>query len=260
MSTVSPIPESGLDDWQGILSFRPPAAIQHGINARFGGFHGDGHVIHRIEDAYGPLSLDYYPVRIDSLPNVGGRSQDPSELLEYVRRNFNLFVDSHPAGCTFDPYEPALDTGLWAPLFLQTGFPGAVLTIKMIASPGIMIDRGSVVLGEIGGDHWTFSTLWTPQDLNHPVSGNRTWGTHADAAGDLWFYCRGADRCTTLIDDFAASVVFSAADLLWMSLQNRFAAFVNSNGGRATIFGRSAARYDWDQVRGLYFSPREAWV
>jgi hypothetical protein len=260
VSIDSSIPPDGLDDWQDILSFRAPPRIQNLVNVRFGQFHGDGRALHRIEDAYGPVSLDYYPVRIDSLPNVGGRTMDPAELLEYVRRNFNLFVDSFPAGCTFDPYEPGIDTGLWTPLFLETAFPGAVLTIKMIASPGIMIDRGSVVLADVGQDHWTFSTLWSPQDLNHPVSGNRTWRIGRDPYGDLWFSTRGADRCTTRIDDFGASLVFTAADLLWMSLQRRFAAFVNSNGGQATIFGPSARRYDWNEVQTRYFFPTDTWV
>lgn len=252
---VSPIPATGLGDWQEILSFRTPVAIQATVNARFGGLHGDGRVIHRIEDAAGPINLDYYTVKIDQLPS----GMSAPALLEHVRRNFNLFIDSFPGGCTFEPYEPPLDTGLWMPLFLETGFPGAVLTIKMIAA-GVMVDRGSIVLGEIAQDHWTVSTLWTPQDFNHPVSGNRRWGFLFDGLGDLYFFVRGADRCTTAIDDFAAATVFGAADLLWRSLQVRFSAFVNANGGRASISTTQANRYDWDSVQRLHLHPSEIWI
>lgn len=255
---ITPIPDTGLDDWQKLVSFRPPGTIQVGVNTRFGGLFGGGRPIHRVEDGSGPINLDYYPVRVDNPPSSGGHTMTPNELLEHVRRNLGTFVDS-VSGCTFDPYDAAIDNGLWAPPFLTTGWPGAILSIGMFTA-GILVDRGSVVLAEIGSDHWIFSTLWTPQDQNHPVSGNREWGYAYGSDGALYLYTRGADRCTTFIDDFLAETVFVAADVLWRSLQLKLAAFVNANGGSATVYGPSSHRYDWPEIQARYFAPQQNWL
>lgn len=253
---VSPIPSTGLDAWQDLISFRAPQALQTGINARFGTFLTSGRVIHRIEDAHGPISLDHYSVRVEQMPT----DMDAPALLEHVRRNLNLFINSFPSGAVFEPYNDHPDGDLWAPLFLTTGFVGAVLSIKIITAPGIVVDRGSVLLADIAADHWTMSTMFTPQDFNHPVSGNRQWGFVPGPGGTANFYTRGADRCTTAIDDLAAEIVFGGADLLWRSLQQKFAAFVNANGGRATVIPPVAARYDWPQVQARYSHPTEPWL
>jgi hypothetical protein len=51
--------------------------------------------------------------------------------------------------------------------------PGAVVSIDMFSS-GVNVDDGAVVLSEITSDHWIFSTLWTPDDGDHPVKRKST--------------------------------------------------------------------------------------
>lgn len=251
---ITPVPAfPGLQDWEPLISFRPSAPIQVGVNARFG-TPVLPRVVHPIETATGPISLDYYPVRVSAMPGM-----QAAELLEYLRRNLNTFVDKVPEGCEFNPYEPALDGPAWAPPLLPIGFPGAVISID-VYSNSVNIEDGSVVLAESVPDHWIFSTLWTPGDQHHPVSGNRRFGYYPSVAGEFVFYIRGADRVTTWIDELAAETVFAGADHLWRSFQIRLAAFVNANGGLATIEPPIANRFDWATVQASYWHPTVAWV
>jgi hypothetical protein len=183
----------------------------------------------------------------------------PPELLEFIRRNLTTFVDHHPDGCVFSPYDPLIDTAAWLPPFLPLPFVGAVLSIDLISNH-VNVDDGSVVLSAVAPDSWTFSTLWTPNDLNHPVSGNRQFGFVPGVAGESIFYTRGADRVTTWVDDLAADIVFTAGHRVWISFQKKVAAFVNSNGGLATIIPAISNRYDWSTVQASYHHPMETWV
>jgi hypothetical protein len=248
VSTVPPFP--GLSDWEYLINFRPSAATQLAINARF----GLSRLFHPLEDGLGPISLDYYPVRVSAMPGM-----QAAELLEYVRRNINHFIDKLPIGCEFNLYEPLIDGPAWAPLFLDTGFPGALLSIDFYGYQ-INVDDGSVALTEITPDHWIFSTLWTPGDLHHPVSGNRWFGFQPTVAGEFIFYTRAADRLTTWVDEVAAETVFAGADSTWRSFQARLATFVNSNGGMAVVEAPTVNRYDWPSVQASYWHPTEVWV
>lgn len=251
-------PPPALDAWNHLVSFRPPAAMQASLNARFGLGGTPARVVHAIEDARGPISLDHYPVRVEALPSDGSTTMTAEQLLELVRRNLNLFVDGSPDGCSFDPADPAIDTAAWLPPFLPTASPGAVISIDMYAS-GINVDDGSVVLSEVSTDHWIFSTIWTPEDGGHPVSGNREFGFAPSSAEEVIFYTRGADRTTSVADALGEATVFGAAHQLWLSFQRRLAAYVNSNGGRATAEQASATRYDWPTVKAQYHQPTESW-
>lgn len=263
---IPPPPPPALQDWVELISFRPPVPMQLGLNGRFqiAGF--PTRVIHSIEDAYGPVNLDYFPIRIEALPLKGGVSMTADELLEEIRRNINNFVDGAPQGCQFSPYDAAIDGPAWAPLFLPTGFPGAVMSIDMwVGLPGPLaplgnLEDGSVVLSEITHNHWTFSTLWTPDDRSHPVSGNRRFGYEILSAGEYMFYTRGADRTTTALDNQISTTVFGAAEHLWRSFQRRVAAFVNANGGIAHIEPADSHRYHWGPAIQELHHPVVEWA
>ncbi len=257
---TTPIPPfPALKDWENLISFRPPAAIQFGVNERFSSIVLPNRVCHAIEDGLGPINLDYYPIRISAMPVSGDRMMTGVELLEFIRRNLNIFVDSSPDGAIFNPYDPLIDAPLWLPPFLQSGFIGAVISIDIVVSI-INLEDGSVVLSEIAPDRWIFSTIRTPDDLNHPVSGNRQFGFFPSVAGEFVFYVRGADRLTTFIDEILGETVFAGANNLWLSFQRRVAAFVNGNGGLATIESPLSDRYDWLAVQADYFNPTETWI
>jgi hypothetical protein len=252
-------PPLALQEWADLISFRPPLPMQLGLNDRFQMFGVPARVVHAIEDAVGPINLDLYPVGIEAMPTDGDATMTPEQLLEFIRRNINLFVDGSPDGCNFDPYDPSIDTPAWAPPFLGVGLPGAVISIDMFTG-GFNVENGSVVAAEITTDHWIFSTLWTPNDGGHPVSGNRRFGFEPRSAGEFVFYTRGADRTTGGLDDLMAATVFGAAHRLWLSFQSRVAAFVNNNGGIAHIEAAKSDRYDWPTVQLTYHHPAVDWA
>lgn len=262
LAPITPVPPfPGLRDWENLISFRPSTLVQAAMNARFQPpLFPRPRILHAIEDGFGPVNLDYYPVRVSRLPTSGGTPMQAPELLEQVRRNLNDFVKRQPDGCEFNLYEPLIDTTAWLPLFLPIGIEGAVLSID-INLLHLNAEDGAVVLSESATDHWTFSTLWTPSDLDHPVSGNRRFGfSPVPGTGELIFYTRGADRVTTSGNNLIGQEMFEGADRLWTSFQERVAAFVNANGGAATVEPRTWNRYGWPAVQQAYFHPTVIWL
>lgn len=236
-------------EWAPLMSFRAPSAIQAGVKRKCINWH-----IHRIEDANGDLNLDHYPVTVSALPSVGGRKWTAAELLSYIRMNINAFI--HRRIASFAPYDKT-EAAVWS----SSSPLGAVIHIAMKAFGGwLNPDDGSVVCSEYAPDHWTFSTIWTVMDLAHPVSGNREFGFKQSESGELTFYTRGVDRCTSVLDEAAMSIVFSSAHSLWLSFQKGIADFVNSNGGSATVAQATSVRTPWEEVKAVHFSPSIPWI
>lgn len=253
--TTTPVPPSpGLRDWEPLISFRPPADIQATVNKRF---RGGKRACQAIEEGHGPINLDYYPVRVTELPSAAGRKMPPEEVLEHIRRNLTVFVENSPNGCKFSPYDADIDRDAWLPPTIG-GAAGAVLSIDMIGN-GVKADDGSVVLAESATDHWVFTTLWTPGDLYHPVSGNRLFGYVPEAGGFVYFI-RGMDRVSTLVHAAGMAAVFASSDHVWRSWQQRVAEFVNGNRGAAAVEPSVANRYDWEEVKSAYFHPTVGWI
>lgn len=243
--SLPPLPE-----WADLISFRPPRAVQEAVRARSGIFAWD---FHRLESAVGDISLDYYPVRVTVLPSLAGSRLAPAQLLSIVRKALNSVINT--AISEFLPYDEAVDGPVW----LSESPLNAVLHIG-IKLEGIEPEAGSVACTSFRPDRWIFSTLWTPRDLRHPVSGNRAFGFVANEDGTHTFYTRGADR-TTGPDDWALShVIFSGADKLWTSFQDGLVAYVKAKGGEAHKEPKHAERYNWPEAARRYWSPAEDWL
>jgi hypothetical protein len=246
----TPLPD--LIAWADLISMRPPASVQRAVRTRFGANPLDW-TGHRLETGGGDLNLDYYPVRVTTLPELGGGRIGPDQLLNIVRASLNSIVS--PASARFDPYDAAIDGPVWS----GTSPLGAVISIQIYAF-GANVDDGSVVCSSFRPDRWVFSTLWTPNDFGHPVSGNRAFGYVQNEDGSYTYYTRGADRPTTIMDSAAAQQVFAGADALWISLQEGIVTYVNSNGGVATKEARHSVRYPWPEVSAVYWRPVEDWI
>ncbi|SAL05099.1 hypothetical protein AWB81_07019 [Caballeronia arationis] len=236
-------------EWEPLISFRPPTAIQTAVNGK--GIHWH---VHRIEDAYGDINLDYYPISISAMPVLNGRTLSADELLSYMRLNINSFVDTRMA--EFSPYDDS-EAAVW-----KSSSPlGSVVHIDMKAFGGwVNPDDGSVVIAEHTADHWIFSTIWTVMDTAHPVSGNRQFGYTAAEGGGFVFYTRGADRTTGVLDLAAMSIVYSSAHNLWLSFQSCVETFVNANGGSATTGSATSIRTPWPEVQAGSHHPSVGWV
>jgi hypothetical protein len=235
-----------LSAWEYLISFRPPHSAQRSLERDW----APDWSPHHIEDAYGEVNLDYYPVIVSTLPS----GYTVEALLEYIRTHFNSFIDTNIS--EFAPYDSAHATK-WA------SFPAteAVVHIDMKTWGGwANPDDGSVVCAEHVSSYWIFSTIWTPGDFAHPVSGNRQFGYANGGDGGFIFFTQGADRTTGLLDRAMSDTVFGAADALWQSLQNGIAGFVNANGGSAHAGTRQWNRYDWPAVQAAYHRPTVTWL
>ena len=236
-------------EWERLISFRPPVAIQSAVKGKGVNWH-----VHRIEAANGDINLDYYPVTVTRLPKIGGRTVSAEELLSHIRLNINRFVDTNVS--EFTPYDSG-EASVWgssAPL-------GSVVHIDMKSAHGwLNLDDGSVVASEFAPDHWIFSTIWTVQDGAHPVSGNRQFGFTPADGGSYIFYTRGADRATGVLDMAARSIIFAAAHNLWLSLQQGIASFVNGSDGSARVDTATSIRTPWPAIQSAYHHPTVGWV
>ncbi len=239
--------------WADLVSFRPPASVQRAL-------HNDPDIssgqFQPVEDAIGPINLDYYPVRIDAFPTIQGQTFTPSDLVEYVRLNINSLQAISGfsfAPTTFTPWN-ARHRRIW-----QSSSPVGTFLFLDLTGP----ENASVVCTYYDATHWRFSTTYTDSWYSassvehHPVSGNREWGIFKNDRGTYMFYTRAADR-TLYIDH--PSIGYGVGDVLWRGLQAGVAKFVNSNGGSATVETPITLRPAWPDVAQCCHNPTRSWL
>ncbi len=241
------VPPDGLAAWQDLIRFvlpRPAAAVLRRTTT--------GARPHPIGAGWGPINLDFYGVEVQRLPP----SVTAAWLLQHMRLNLNQFLDT--TNTRFGPYNSAS----WR-VWTSPRPVGAAVHIDF--SPfGLNVDDGTVVCSQSETDNWIFSTIWTPRDGNHPVSGNRMFG-FSQRGGSLVFFTMGADRLTTALDwsaERALGLPFRAADALWRSFQARLVGDIRRRGGAAHGLQPLSNRYSWPVVRRLHAgpSPRSATI
>jgi hypothetical protein len=252
-------PSQWTDPWKDLILFVPPAGAQKKIRSKCA--LGTSSVcvaywaFHRMDQAVGDVNLDYYDVRITQAPTVKGVSLGPDALLAHIRTNLNSFID--PSLMRFLPFDPA-EQRLW----LSNSPLGALLRLDFYLKLGINvnIDEGTVVVSDYSPRRWRVYTLWNLRDHGHPVSGAREWG-HAptDDRGGYVIYTRGADRLTKTLMIPLSGRVYAAQRAVWISFQQRIAAFVNANGGRATIGTATDRREPWPAVVARY-GTQQGWL
>lgn len=285
-----PADAMGLADWQYLINFRPPAAVKSSIHKRLHQEAFGTPDYHAIEGGAGAINLDFYPVYLDQLPTIDGVQLTPQEVLTYFRKNLSSFMDTSKV--TFGSYDTEdyvkwqSDDPIGSVMRFHMGLLDYVGTTHIPLIGDVVLDthaqgeswmplvnpeNAGVVASEITSDHWIFATLWTPKDQNHPVSGSRQFGVGTRCVTDTYsstydrifsdpltqdipfVYMRGADRCTTIPDWIVCGKIFDGANACWSGACKKLQAWVNSNGGRASIPGCISNRYDWDAVKAVYW-------
>ena len=203
--------------------------------------------IQRIEDGWGQVSFDRYPVLVTRLPTRIAGVTSAETLLEHIRLNLNSVVDTNLA--EFEPYDRAIDGPRWA----SSNAVGAVLHIDM-GGP----DNGSVMCVEHSERHWRVATIHTPRDGWHPLSGHREWGI-SRVDGGFEVYTRAADRTCCVEGAATHLLAYTIANNLWTTFQEKVAQLVNSNGGAATVRPPMTDWRLWWNVRGMH-RPTVPWV
>ena len=192
------------------------------------------------------VNCDFFPIKISQLPikNIQtGQRFTPSEFLEYFRKNINSFSANN---VTFQPYNFNGFNDILQNNKDSSNSIGSVMHIGMVQD-------GSVIVSGYQNNYspnytslnFTFSTLVTPLDGYHPVSGNRRFGIYTDINGGYTFYTMGVDRISRTIfangDGFLSLFGpngFEKADLLWNGMQSKVINFITANNGSAVLYTR----------------------
>lgn len=207
--------------------------------------------VQNLRDASGPVvNLDYYAVRVskDALREKG---YSPEGYLNHLRLNINDYTD----GADFATY-PGMkgEPQRWQ----STNPTGSVVTIAL--GPG-GLEGASVVTSHVAPDKWIFSTVWTPRDGYHPVSGNREFGVSDNNDGTVTFYTRGVDRISGLffrgvdtVAGVAGAGVFDGGDAVWRSFQDH----IHSDfpGNRSEVHAPVIHRPDYAKVKSILNGER----
>nr|WP_314490574.1 hypothetical protein [uncultured Chryseobacterium sp.] len=229
------IPCSQLPDWQTLANHPIPTSVKNKIfqiNDLTGWFSSAAVQNLDYSTSY-TINMDVYPVKISDMPKKpSGVRYTPAEFFDYFRKNINIFTDINHGN--FYPVVAAEygidDNNLW----FSSNPLNALITIKIPA------DNGTVICSGWGSQAWIFTTVKSPWDGEHPVSGNRLFGYFIDANGDMFIYTRGVDRFTTKFSNNGMQYTienfgYSAAKDMWKNMQQKLKIFVNNNGGTSSV-------------------------
>ncbi|MCI3937454.1 hypothetical protein MQX03_09585 [Chryseobacterium aahli] len=229
------IPCSQLPDWQELANHPIPQSVINKIfqlNGNTSWFSST--VIQNLDYSKSfTVNMDVYPVKITNMPEKSpGVKYTHAEFFDYFRKNINNFTDINH-GNFYPVVEPQYgidDTQLW----YSNNPIGSLITIKIPA------DNGTVVCSGFNSQAWIFTTVKSPWDGEHPVSGNRLFGYFVDAAGNMVIYTRGVDRFTTKVSNNALqytveSFGYSEAKTMWQNMQQKVSTFVNNKNGNSSI-------------------------
>lgn len=183
-------------------------------------------------------------------------------LLEYFRTHINSFIGPSAGGVSFAPYHdvPFDDADRFNSPYEAS--LGALISINIPGlGPNFLGDDGSVILSEYyynaSSDYarFTFTTMETPLDNEHPVAGNREFGVYADPKrlGEYTFYTMGVDRVWDLGAAFKNGVAngFERGDELWSSIQANILQYIINQGGQAEFYAppRYTPRPNYEAVK-----------
>ena len=238
-----------IQNWQTLAQHTAPQSVLDKIENLPSSWANDFE-IQSIDDAGGTMvNLDYFSVKIDTLPNNPTTNQQftPDEFIDHIRRNINDFTEGSTFGpyCNFSSMCPT-ETALW-----NSDNPlGSIIYIDISG------DDGVVALTEYTNSYWYFMTMNAPYAGNHPVSGTRQFGYETNSDGSYNFFVRGVDRIASNAIENAAYIFtlgdpFGAADDLWSSFQTKTNEFVNANNGSSIILPPVKSRPDWDDVKDV---------
>lgn len=241
-----------------LLGFTPDQAVKDRIlqlindpNLNFG---SDNLFIQSIDQAGGSvINTDYFPLKITNLPTTNGVKWTPERLLEYFRMNVDLFItDPDLTAIKFEPYSYAGFDDYQRCYSPTTSSIGSIWHLILPFNNGSVIESNYANVASPTNYQWTFSTIHTPMDGYHPVSGNRRFGIFNDTQnpGSYTFYIGGLDGISTYGIDFLNWIVggnegFKGADLLWRNIIDNMRLFIVSNSGSAETYSFGGGEHDF---------------
>ncbi|MGG7552409.1 hypothetical protein ACQ7CX_17510 [Chryseobacterium arthrosphaerae] len=247
------IPCNKIDDWKPIADHLIPQSVKDklkNINTKTH-WYQDDLIIQNLDNAKGKsLNMDLFSVKISNLPNKPGTTQKftAKEFFDYFRLHLNDFAEK---------FTPVVDTDLGVndtALWNSTNPLNALISIYIPVIVGH--NNGTVICSGVTTNTWVFTTITSPWDSEHPVSGNRFFSYYMDPNDNtMYLYTRGLDRVNmSIFNGFSPdkNPAFNGADELWKGMQIKIKNFVKDNGGGesgATVMPPEIYRPDWVKVK-----------
>jgi len=242
---------SNITPWLDLLNFKAPLNVWQKTKSRIGTQlipFATPNQIQTIESGNSDqVNFDYYAVKITALPKS---IKDGEKLFEFIRSNLGNFVDDKT---TFGAYN-SQERQRWNsqnPVGSVLSFDAKFTGLKL------NLDDASVMTSSFykgnGGGYWTFTTLSTRGDGEHPIAGTRQFGLVDNSDGTYTFYTRGTDRGYGVATVVAgAETIFKSAEVTWSAVMSNVFTAINSMGGNALIPSTPISkRVDWEEVKKL---------
>lgn len=213
---LNPADRGGSAAWADIERFEAQASLNSKI----------GRVQSLTTTGYGALNTDYYSITIDatwlddSKEGMTFVHETPRSMTKFLRDNLSELIFSGSA-YQFGAYD-GQEQARW-----QTGVIGSLASFTLARIPGLFdLERGSVVLSCLSESNWIFSTVETPKDELHPVSGNRAFGVVDDGKGGLVIWTKAADRIVNagrfaLLPQAGRELLFEQGHQVWVGMLDR---------------------------------------
>lgn len=154
-----------------------------------------------------------------------------SQLFENVRKNLQILLD--PSISSFRPYSDD-DEDKW----ISNDPLNSVMVFDIggdVNNPFVNFEDAAVIATSKTPSSWIFTTISSPDDAEHPVSGNRMFGMTDNGDGTFTFFTKGADVLTGPLDESLGDPkAFTEADKLWESFRTKLVEFIENNGGHAS--------------------------
>lgn len=261
-------------NWQGLASYQIPASVNQRIvntSLQFPSRYTSGNFhTQNITNASGPVvNCDFFALHITQLPfdSYGQVRMTSDQFLDFFRQNINILDNlGDNTTTTYGQYDDPGYVNDYTPF--HSNYESSIGTMAHFHNPAdisgqIVYNDGTVI--ESGFDRTTahkwfvYTTMKTPLDGQHPVSGNRRFGIQPDQInGGYLFYLRGVDRTTdgftTIVNNLLGSV-FDGADALWNSEIKGVKNFIQQNGGSAGLYpngGTEIKRLEWNGNLGNF--------
>ncbi len=235
---------------------------------------GDGFYYQNLDNAHSPtVNMDYYSVEIFINPDFDndGAEDNNNTLFYKIRENFLDLAsgsdESFNSYCIFGGapniwWEFKDYPGLTPSSSAQWLGNHPISTIFLIDAGGsgiatLVADLGAVIVSDMTGSCWVFSTIVTPESGSQPFSGHRQFGLRSNSNGNLEFFTRAVDRVklprlmkALLINDVCSyKDYYEIGDATWYNLMNEVTQFILNNGGAAAMNRRDHIRLNYEEIK-----------
>ena len=242
---------NNITPWKDLLNFKRPSSLWNKTKERIGTNIIPLTTTNQIQSIEAGNSsttnFDYYAVKITTLPKS---IKDGEQLFDFIRSNLGSFLDDKTS---FGGYSSA-ESQIWN----STNPLGSVLSFDAkFTGLNLNLDDASVMTSSYykgnGGGYWTFTTLSTRGDGEHPIAGTRQFGLTNNKDGSYTFYVRGTDRGYGVATKVAgAETIFKSAEITWSTVMSKVFNTVNNMGGSAVVPSTPISkRVNWEEVKKL---------